>query len=127
MASRDNLAPKDIVLHIDKTGSVLPLTIQTNLLGISRSSLYYRSKPVDPETLSLMNRIDKLYTDRPYFGSRRIAKDLGVNRKRIQRLMRNMGIEAVYPKPNLSRHDPMHTVYPYLLKGVKAGYPNHIH
>lgn len=127
MASRDNLAPKDIALHIDKTGNVLPLAIQTNLLGISRSSLYYQPKTVDTKVLELMNRIDKLYTDRPFYGSRRIAKSLGVNRKQIQRLMRNMGIEAIYPKPNLSRHNPMHMVYPYLLKGVRAGYPNHIH
>lgn len=127
MVSRDNLAPKDIVSHIDKTGRVLPLTRQTNLLGISRSSLYYQPKTTNTEVLALMNRIDKLYTDRPFYGSRRIAKTLDVNRKRIQRLMRKMGIEAIYPKPNLSKNNPMHTVYPYLLKGVRAGYPNHIH
>lgn len=74
-----------------------------------------------------MNRIDKLYTKRPYYGSRKIAIDLGVNRKRVQRLMREMGIEAIYPKPNLSKRNPMHNIYPYLLKGVTASYPNHIH
>lgn len=126
LTSEHQLTAKDIALHINKTGSVLPLTVQAELLGVSRSSLYYQPKLVKPETLLVMNRIDRLYTDHPFFGSRRIAKDLGVNRKQVQRLMREMGIEAVYPKPNLSRHNPMHKVYPYLLKGVTAQYPNHI-
>jgi putative transposase len=79
-----------------------------------------------------MKEIDKVYTEFPYYGSRRIAKDLSrnlskkVNRKRTQRLMRVMGIEAIYPKPRLSRIDPGHTIYPYLLRGIKASYPNHI-
>lgn len=126
MRSKNNVSPKDIVSHINKTESVLPLGIQANLLGIARSSLYYQPAPVDPETLILMNRIDELYTKRPFYGSRRIAKELEVNRKPVQRLMREMGIEAIYPKPNLSRHNPLHPVYPYLLKGVTASYPNHI-
>ena len=73
-----------------------------------------------------MNAIDRVYTNHPFYGSRRIAKDIGVNRKQVQRLMRTMGIEALYPKPNFSQRNPMHTVYPYLLKGVTAQYPNHI-
>ena len=104
----------------------MPQGVQADLLGISRSSLYYQPKPINPEILDIMNRIDKLYTDRPFYGSRRIAKELGVNRKRIQRLMRDMGIEAVYPKPNLSKNNIPHPVYPYLLKGLKANHPNHI-
>ena len=113
-------------MHINKTGSVLPLGMQTELLGISRSSLYYQPRPVSPETLGVMNAIDREYTAHPFLGSRRIAKNVGVNRKQAQRLMRQMGLEAVYPKPNLSKHNPMHSVYPYLLKGVTASYPNHI-
>lgn len=73
-----------------------------------------------------MNRIDALYTKRPFYGSRKIAHDLGYNRKRIQRLMREMGIEAIYQKPNLSINALPHPVYPYLLQGVTAGHPNHI-
>lgn len=73
-----------------------------------------------------MNKIDQIYTDHPFYGSRRIAKDLGINRKQVQRLMRKMGIEALYPKPNLSKPNLMHKIYPYLLKGVSAQYPNHI-
>lgn len=126
MSKENQLCPRDIVSHINKTGSVLPLTMQTELLGISRSSLYYQPKPVDPETLAVMNSIDVLYTKWPFYGSRKIAKELGYNRKRIQRLMREMGIEVLYQKPDLSRNDLPHPVYPYLLKGVRAGHPNHI-
>lgn len=117
---------REVVSHIKKTGSVLPIGIQAELLGISRNSLYYQPKPVDEETLAVMNSIDKLYTKRPFYGSRKIAEELGYNRKRIQRLMREMGIEAIYPKPSLSSNALPHPLYPYLLKGVTAGYPNHI-
>lgn len=118
--------PKDIVSHINKTESVLPKSIQTDLLGISRSSLYYEPQPVSLKTLVTMNGIDRIYTAHPFYGSRRIAKELGVNRKQIQRLMREMGYEAIYPKPNLSKNTVPHPVYPYLLRGVIASYPNHI-
>jgi len=73
-----------------------------------------------------MNGIDRIYTAHPFYGSRRIAKDLGVNRKQIQRLMREMGYEAIYPKPNLSKNTLPHPIYPYLLRGVTAEHPNHI-
>lgn len=126
MSRENQVSPKEIVSHINKTDSVLPFGVQAQLLGVSRSSLYYQPKPPKPETLLIMNKIDKLYTDHPFYGSRRIAKDLGINRKQVQRLMREMGIEALYPKPNLSKHNPMHKVYPYLLKGVTAQYPNHV-
>ena len=126
MKDENHLSPKEIVSHINKTSSILPKGIQAELLGISRNSLYYQPKPVDLETLVIMNQIDELYTKRPFFGSRRIAKDLDYNRKRIQLLMREMGIEAIYQKPNLSLNNIPHPVYPYLLKGVVAGHPNHI-
>ncbi len=126
MKDENRLSPREIVSHINKTSSILPKGIQAKLLGISRNSLYYRPQPVDPETLLAMNRIDELYTKRPFFGSRRIARDLGYNRKLVQRLMREMGIEAIYQKPNLSKNNMPHPVYPYLLKGVVANHPNHI-
>ncbi len=113
MASEKHLRPGRIVSHINKTGNVLPLRIQTDLLGISRSSLYYQPKSVDPGTLAIMHRIDELYTKRPFYGSRRIAKELEINRKRAQRLMRVMGIEAIYQKPNLSKPHPDHRIYSY--------------
>jgi putative transposase len=126
LSSSNHLAARDIVSHITKTRSVLPLGIQADLLGISRTSVYYQPTPVDPQTLAIMNRIDELYTKRPFYGSRKIAHELGYNRKRIQRLMRQMGIEAIYQKPNLSRNAIQHPVYPYLLRNVITGYPNHV-
>lgn len=126
MSSSNHLTARDIVSHINKTRSVLPLGVQTDLLGISRTSVYYQPAPIDPETLDIMNRIDVLYTKRPFYGSRKIAHELGYNRKRIQRFMREMGIEAIYQKPNLSINAFPHPVYPYLLQGVTAGHPNHI-
>lgn len=126
MKDENHLSPRDIVSHINKTSSILPKGIQAELLGISRNSLYYQLQPVDQEKLIIMNSIDELYTKRPFYGSRKIAKDLGYNRKRIQLLMREMGIEAIYQKPNLSKNNIPHPVYPYLLKGVIANHPNHI-
>jgi len=73
-----------------------------------------------------MRRLDELYLEWPFFGSRRMAVTLGVNRKRMQRLMRILGIEAHYPKPNLSRPAPGHEVYPYLLRGVSIERPNQV-
>jgi putative transposase len=112
--------------------SVLSFGYQTDLLGISRGSIYYQPRPVSEKTLLVMNKIDETYTAYPFYGSRRIAKEVGlqigeaVNRKRVQGLMQEMGIQAVYAKPNLSKGNPGHKIYPYLLKGVHAGYPNHI-
>lgn len=126
MSNKNNLRPKDIALHINKTASGVTLSRQAELLGIGRSSLYYQPKPVSPATLTIMHSIDELYTKRPFYGSRKIARDLGINRKRVQRLMRQMGIEAIYQKPNLSKNDTAHPIYPYLLKGIAARYPNHI-
>lgn len=73
-----------------------------------------------------MRRLDELYLRCPFFGSRKMAFELGVNRKRIQRLMRILGIEAIYPKPNLSRPAPGHEVYPYLLRNVAILRPNQV-
>lgn len=126
MSSENHLSAGEIVSHIDRTSSVLPIGAQAELLGISRSSLYYQPVPVDPGTLNAMNRIDELYTKRPFLGSRKIAKDLGYNRKRVQRLMRLMGIEAIYPKPNLSLNNTQNPIYPYLLRGITASHVNHI-
>jgi len=101
------------------------------MLGVSRSSYYYRQKPIKQEDLDLMRKIDELYLENPSSGSRTIRRQLKregikVNRKRIQRLMRLMGIEAVYPKPRTSRPHPRHKVYPYLLKGLTISRPNQV-
>ena len=132
MKNEHHLTVSDLLSHIDKSGKVPSITRQAELLGISRSCVYYTPIPVDPFTLEVMNKIDEVYTRRPYYGSRRIAKEVGnqlripVNRKRIRGLMRGMGLEAIYPKPNLSLNNKPHPVYPYLLKGIVASYPNHI-
>jgi putative transposase len=96
------------------------------LLGLPRSSYYYQPRPESEENLRLLRRLDELYLDCPFFGSRRMAVTLGVNRKRIQRLMRILGIEAIYPKPNLSRPAPGHEIYPYLLRGLSIERPNQV-
>jgi putative transposase len=76
--------------------------------------------------LRLLRRLDELYLDYPFFGSRRMAVTLKVNRKRSQRLMRIPGIEALYPQPNLSRPAPGHEIYPYLLRGISIERPNQV-
>jgi putative transposase len=96
---------------------------QCELLGLSRSSLYYEPAPQTKENLRLMQLIDQEYTAHPFLGSRRLTKWLieqgeEVNRKRVQRLMRVMGLEAIYPKPRTSISQPGHKVYPYLLRDV---------
>ena len=95
------------------------------MLGLSRSSLYYGPGGEVAEDLRLMRRIDEQYTARPFYGSRRMTVWLNeqgeeVNRKRVQRLMRVMGLEAIYPKPRLSLAGKGHRIYPYLLRGVKV-------
>jgi putative transposase len=98
---------------------------QCELLGLSRSSLYYEPGGVAAEDLRLMRLIDEQYTACPFYGSRRMTirltqKGEEVNRKRVQRLMRVMGLEAIYPKPRLSLAGEGHRIYPYLLRGVKV-------
>jgi putative transposase len=102
---------------------VLSVSQQCELLGLSRSSYYYEPATETEANLSLMALIDREYTAHPFQGSRRMTTWLqgeghAVNRKRVQRLMRLMGLEAVYPKPRLSVGGAGHKVYPYLLRGV---------
>ena len=92
---------------------------QCELIGLPRSSWYYKPIGESPENLTLMRAIDEQYMVTPFFGSRRMAKQLGVNRKRVQRLMRRMGIEAIYPKPRTTVRSASHKIYPYLLRNVE--------
>lgn len=89
---------------------------QCALLGLSRGVLYYRPREVSETNAAVMRRIDELYTKYPFLGYRKLAVMLGVNAKRVLRLMRLMGLQAVYCKPNTSKPHPKHRVYPYLLK-----------
>lgn len=117
------LSHKEKLLLIDKSNGEISLGHQAELLGISRSSLYY--KPVtDGQDLLLKRLIDQQYTQRPFYGSRRIKETLRrqgyeISRKHVQRLMREMGLEAIYPKPRLSQANPEHRIYPYQLKDIK--------
>ena len=116
---------------VEGVGSELSLQCQAELLSISRSSLYYQPVPVTAEEIRLKHRIDEIFTCYPFYGSRRITAQLNreawaINRKRVQRCLREMGLAAVSPGPNLSRPMPGHQIYPYLLRHVTASYPNHV-
>jgi putative transposase len=101
----------------------LSLCEQVKLLGISRASLYYQPVQPSSEEIRLKHRIDELYTECPFYGSRRMTRQLEregevINRKRVQPYMREMGIEGICPGPNLSKRNLAHRVYPYLLRGM---------
>jgi putative transposase len=104
---------------------------QCELLGLNRSSLYDEPAGETADNLRLMRLIDEQYTAHPSYGSRRMTRWLiergeEVNRKRVQRLMRIMGLEAIYPKPGLSRPGEGHRIYPYLLRGVTVERPDQV-
>jgi putative transposase len=88
--------------------------------------LYYQPLPPSAEELAVKRRIDALYTDCPFYGSRKLAVVLGLNRKLVQRHMREMGIAAIVPGPNTSQPAPEHQVFPYLLRHVTASWANHV-
>ena len=116
---------------VDRDDPALPVVAQCRLLKIARSTLYYRPAAVDPDDLALMRRMDELYLASPFYGSRRMVavlrrEGLVVNRKRVRRLMRLMGLEAIYQKPNTSQGHPDHKVYPYLLRGLSIERPNQV-
>jgi putative transposase len=101
------------------------------LLNVPRSTLYYKPRPASDEDLALMKRIDEIYLKWPFYGSRRMVAELRgeghvVNRKCVRRLMKLMGIEAFYQKPNTSRKHPNHTIYPYLLRNLAITRPGQV-
>ena len=104
---------------------------QCELLRVSRSGLYYQPEPARPDELALMRRIDELHLKCPFYGSRKLSDALRkegreANRKRVQRLMRVMGLEAMVPKPNTSEPHPEHIKYPYLLRGLVISRVNQV-
>ena len=108
---------------ITRDHSGLSLSRQCGLLSISRSSFYYVLKGESPENLALMRRIDELFLKYPFYGSRQMVRQLRreglcIGRHRIRRLMRLMGLEAIYQAPRTSTPHPAHRIYPYLLKGL---------
>jgi putative transposase len=106
------------------------VTTQAALLSLNRSSLYYQPVPPSAEELWIKRRIDEIYTAWPFYGSRKIMielnKEMTINRKAVQRHMREMGISAICPGPNLSKRRADHAIFPYLLRHLTAAYPNHI-
>jgi putative transposase len=118
--------------RVERESKALPVTRQCELLALPRSSVYYTRQPlVSEEDLKLMRTLDALHTRYPFMGSRRLVDEfekLGIfiNRKRVQRLMRLMGLEALYPKRRTSIPDKAHRVFPYLLRDLVIERPNHV-
>ena len=116
---------------IEREHDRLSVSRQCQLVGLSRSTWYYRAVGESAETLALMQRIDGLYLEYPFYGSRQMMRHLAregkrVGRHRVRRLMRLLGLEAIYRKPRTSVANPDHRVYPYLLRGLTIERPNQV-
>jgi putative transposase len=116
---------------VDLANEQLSIKKQCELLGLPRSSLYYECVDECELNLTLMKVIDEIYTESPFYGSRKMTEELEnrgyrVNRKRIQRLMRIMGLEVLYAKPNLSKPDASHRKFPYLLRDLRIAAINQV-
>jgi putative transposase len=116
---------------LDRADGALSLRRQCALLGVARSGVYRARKPANDNDVALMRRIDELFTAWPFLGSRRMtamlwAEAAPANRKRVQRLMRLMGIAALWPKPRTSKPAPGHRIYPYLLRDLAIERANHV-
>ena len=115
---------------IDRTDP-LPVKRQAEALGLSRSTVYYQPRPVSESDLALMRRIDELHLEYPFAGARMLRdfltrEGVRIGRKHVSTLMRRMGIEALYRKPNTSKRHPAHAVHPYLLRGLSIDRPNQV-
>jgi putative transposase len=127
------LSHKQKISLIDRSHPDISISRQTEILDVSRSSIYYEPRR-DPEEIRLTRAIDEVYTRRPFYGSRRMADALHdgyaiyIGRHRTRRLMRLMGLEAIYPKkrPRTSESEPSHKKYPYLLRNLAITHPNHV-
>jgi len=116
---------------LDRDHKGLSIRRQCQLLSLCRSSVYRPRRVADEDDLALMRRLDELYTAHPFLGSRRMtamlrAEGLSINRKRVQRLMRRMGIEALGPKPRTTKPAAAHKIYPYLLRDMPIERPNQV-
>ena len=116
---------------VERPAADLSVRRQCVLLNLTRSGVYRPRAAPSAEDLELMRRIDELHLELPFYGSRRMTFELnregrGVNRKRVRRLMRVMGIEALVPRPGTSKAAPGHKIYPYLLRGLAITQPNHV-
>jgi putative transposase len=129
------LRPRDLASQVDPNHEQLTIARQAELLSLSRRSYYYQPVVNEAEEARLklhLNAIDAIYTDRPYYGTRRMVYelekryDIVIGRDRVRSLMARLGLEAIYPKPDTSKPALGHEIYPYLLRGITASYPNHI-
>jgi putative transposase len=116
---------------VDREDRRLSIRRQCELLGVARSGVYRRPRPANDNDPALMRRLDELFTAWPFLGSRRLTALLRgeghpINRKRVQRLMRRMGIAALGPKPRTTKPVPGHKIFPYLLRGVTIDRPNQV-
>jgi putative transposase len=116
---------------LDRAYADLSIRRQCAMLGLARSGVYRKPRPANDNDLEAMGRIDALFTERPFYGARRIARTLSqegfpIDRKRVRRLMRRMGVEALGPKPRASNPAPGHKIYPYLLRDLAIDRPNQV-
>ena len=116
---------------VDSTHSRISIARQCKILSISRSSYYYSPTGESEYNLHLMTMIDQQYMETPFYGSRQMARHLRrsgheVSRKRVRRLMRLMGIQAIYQSPRTSMPNTAHKIYPYLLKNLRIDKPNQV-
>src|SRR5205814_4894630 len=116
---------------VDRQDTRLSLRRQCRLLGVARSGVYRPAAPANDNDLAVMRRLDELFTQWPFLGSRRMAMMLrengfAINRKQVQRLMRKMGIAALSPKPRTTKPEPGHKIFPYLLRNMTIDRPNQI-
>ena len=128
---RDDV-PRSLRLAMVEGGSDLSIGRQCELLSLCRAGVYYVAKPVSAFELLIKRHIDEIYTELPVYGSRRIADEIGkrhgigVDRRTVSKYMREMGIFAIYPKPKLSKSEPEHRIYPYLLRNLVIDHPNQV-
>ncbi|MBI1834109.1 MAG: IS3 family transposase [Candidatus Andersenbacteria bacterium] len=125
------MSHKERASCIERDHPTLSVATQSNLLDISRASVYYEPI-VNEEDIRIMHAIDRIFTKRPFYGSRRIRQDLKdekicICREHVQRLMRLMGLEAIYPKKRTTTPHPEHKKYPYLLRGIPIIRPNQVY
>jgi putative transposase len=116
---------------VDRDHGGLSIRRQCTLLGLARSGVYRPRRPANDNDLALLRRLDELFTAWPFLGSRRMtallrAEGWSINRKRVQRLMRRMGIAALGPKPRTTKPAPGHKIFPYLLRGLPIERPNQV-
>lgn len=119
------------VALVEQENKTLPLRSQIELLGLSRSSLYYQPRGPSARKVRIKHRIDEIYTQYPFYGSRKIHQHLRregevIGKNTVARYMRQMGIEAIFPGPNLSKRAKSASVYSYLLRNMMASFPNHV-